>query len=281
MTKEKKFYGMRNDYMFHAVLQKNEDVLKHLLAALLNIERDSISSCTIVNPIELGKEPDDKDCILDIKLVVNQNRIINIELQIRKQSFWVRRSLLYWARAYDSLKSGDNYDKLVPTYHIGILDFTLFEDRPKFISEYRIIDVEDGYQYTDHLCIKVLELPQLDAMEGDLSVNPDLIKWARVFKADTLEELESLTIGEEVFQKMVFTLKQLSEDEKIRMQCEAREDYERTLSCEFSSGYRQGKAEQEQVTERERQRADQAEQRAEEAEAEVIRLKALLSENGI
>ena len=30
--------------------------------------------------------------------------------------------------------------------------------------------------------------------------------------------------GEEVLENMVVTMKQLSEDEKIRMQCEARED---------------------------------------------------------
>ncbi len=28
MAEKRKFYGMRNDYMFHAVLQKNEEVLR-------------------------------------------------------------------------------------------------------------------------------------------------------------------------------------------------------------------------------------------------------------
>ena len=35
---------------------------------------------------------------------------------------------------------------------------------------------------------------------------------------------------------MVFTLKQLSEDDKIRIQCEARERYERDLLSEYASG---------------------------------------------
>ena len=42
---------------------------------------------------------------------------------------------------------------------------------------------------------------------------------------------------------MVFTLKQLSEDEKIRMQCEARERYERNLLSEYASGYKLGTTE--------------------------------------
>ena len=55
-----------------------------------------------------------------------------------------------------------------------------------------------------------------------------------------LEELEQLANGEEVFEKMVVTMKKLSEDEKIRMQCEAREDYERCLLSEFNAGKREG-----------------------------------------
>ena len=35
---------------------------------------------------------------------------------------------------------------------------------------------------------------------------------------------------------MVVTMKKLSEDEKIRMQCEAREDYERSLLTEYNAG---------------------------------------------
>ena len=63
--------------------------------------------------------------------------------------------------------------------------------------------------------------------------------WASIFKAETLEELEQLA-GKEVFENMVLTLKKLSEDEKIRMQCEAREDYERCLLSEYSAGKREG-----------------------------------------
>ena len=57
------------------------------------------------------------------------------------------------------------------------------------------------------------------------------------------KELEQLANGEEVFEKMVVTMKKLSEDEKIRMQCEAREDYERCLLSEFNAGKREGRAE--------------------------------------
>ena len=44
-------YGLTNDYMFRAILQRSNNVLKHLLAALLDIEVSQIISCEITNPI--------------------------------------------------------------------------------------------------------------------------------------------------------------------------------------------------------------------------------------
>ena len=41
--------------------------------------------------------------------------------------------------------------------------------------------------------------------------NKKLLKWASIFKAETLEELEQLASGEEVFENMVVTMKKLSE----------------------------------------------------------------------
>ena len=240
MTEKRKFYGMRNDYMFHAVLQKNEEVLRNLLATLLEMNEADIVSCRIENPIELGREIKGKECILDAKIILNDARIINIELQVYKQTYWVNRSLLYWSRAYDSIKSGQEYDRLLPTYHIGILDFTLFNEHPKFMARYQILDVDDHFLYSDKLCIKVLDLTQIEKAKKQPETNKKLLKWASIFKAETLEELEQLAGKEEVFENMVLTLKKLSEDEKIRMQCEAREDYERCLLSEYSAGKREG-----------------------------------------
>lgn len=251
MTKEKPFYGMRNDYMFHAVLQSNQAVLKNLVAALMNLEEDQIQSCTLENPIVLGKSIDSKDCILDIRLLLNDQKRINIELQIKAQEYWPDRSLLYWSRTYDILKTGENYDKLLPTCQIGILDFSLFKDKPEFFEEFRLLSTSHNRAFTDKISIRVLDLTMLDHIKEQIksdqkegiscTINPKLIKWAEIFKAKTLKELENLLNDqEEVYREMLFTIKQLSEDEQIRMQCEAREDYYRCLSTEHSLGVKEG-----------------------------------------
>lgn len=235
-SKKTKFYGMRNDYMFHVVLQKKDAVLRNLLAALLGMDEEEIVSCQINNPIELGKQMDGKECILDVKLTLNNSRIINIELQVYGQKYWVSRSLLYWSRAYDNIKSGQNYDLLLPTCHIGILDFTLFSEHPKFIAEYRIEEVEEHYEYSDKLSIRVLDLTQTEKAKTCPDTNKKLLRWAEIFKAETMEELVQLTQGEEALEEMTLTIRELNEDEQIRMQCEAREDYECCMRSEYDAG---------------------------------------------
>ena len=237
---EKKFYGMRNDYMFRAVLQESEVVLRNLLSVLLGMEESEIVSCRIENPIELGKTIEDKDCVLDIKLTLNGGKIINIEVQNTDEHNWPERSLLYWSRAYDNLKQGQDYSELLPTCHIGILNFTLFPEAPQFYSEYRILNTENHYCYTDKFCIRVLDLTQI---ENGGDANPRLLKWARIFLAKTIEELEQLAGREEALQEMILELKKLSEEEKIRMACEAREDYERRMLTQYRAGERAGREE--------------------------------------
>lgn len=73
------------------------------------------------------------------------------------------------------------------------------------------------------------------------NINLQLVKWAKVFGAKTMEELEQLADTEEVFESMVTHLKELSEDEKIRQQCAARDDYERRLIGEYNRGERDGR----------------------------------------
>ncbi|MBQ0028176.1 MAG: Rpn family recombination-promoting nuclease/putative transposase [Lachnospiraceae bacterium] len=237
---EKKFYGMKNDYMFKAVLQENQDVLVNLVATLMRIPEKEIVSCKITNTIELGKSIDAKECVLDIRLVLNGNVTINIELQIDNEGNWPERSLYYWPKSFDTLKAGEDYELLRPTYQIGILDFTLFKDSPEFFSEYKLQNVRNGRVYTDKINIRVLDLTNIElAKVGE----EELAHWARIFKAKTMEELKQAAGSTEVMQKMVVTLAKLSEEEKIRQQCEAREKSERDMRSMYKFGVKNGREE--------------------------------------
>ena len=59
---------MTNDYLFRALLQRSNRVLKSLICSLLHLTADEISSVEITNSIELGAAIDEKEFILDIKV---------------------------------------------------------------------------------------------------------------------------------------------------------------------------------------------------------------------
>ncbi len=72
----------------------------------------------------------------------------------------------------------------------------------------------------------MLDLKHIElATEEDQAYRID--HWARLFKAVTWKELKALAAKDPIFTDAARTAVVLSEDEKIRLQCEAREDYYR------------------------------------------------------
>ena len=57
---------MTNDYLFRALLQRNNAVLKSLICSLLHLTAEEVSTAEITNPIELGTSFPDKTFILDV-----------------------------------------------------------------------------------------------------------------------------------------------------------------------------------------------------------------------
>ncbi len=124
-------YTLMNDYMFRAVLQENEIVLKRLICSLLRLKPEAVLTVTIMNPIELGKGYDDKIFVLDVKVLLNDATVINIEMQVVNEGFWTNRSLSYLCGIFQNLKHGEDYSQVKPAYHIGILNFR--EQRVKWL----------------------------------------------------------------------------------------------------------------------------------------------------
>ena len=116
---------MTNDYLFRALMQRNNKVLKAFICSLLHLTMKSVCTVEIKNPIELGKH---------------------------------------------------------------IIELATEEDR-KYKIDY----------------------------------------WANLFKSTTWEELKMIAKSDEYIQEAVDTVYQLSKEEQIRLQCEAREDYYRRM----------------------------------------------------
>lgn len=219
-------YRLTNDYLFHAVLQKNNRVLRALLCSLLRLKSEDISSVQITNPIELGQSIHAKNFILDIRILMNNNTLINLEMQVANEGNWPDRSLSYLCRAFDNLNEGENYGDLKPAIHIGILDFTLFPEHPEFYSSYLMMNRKNYTVYSDKLCLSVLNLPQIHlATQTDRDYCLDF--WAALFQSTTWEDIKMIASKNEAIQEAAETMYRLSQDEKVRLQCEALDRYYR------------------------------------------------------
>lgn len=232
-------YKLTNDYMFKAFLQRNEKALRGLLCALLRLKSEEVKSIVITNPIVIGETITDKTVILDIKLILNDNQIINIEMQVENLGDWPERSLTYLCKNFDQLKRGENYIDTMKVIQIGILDFTPEGFPEELYLDYYFVNKKTNHIYSDKVSIRMLLLNQLGNPEDEASM-PDLYHWAQLFRARTWEEIAMLVEKNETFKECIVTLKELSEDEKIQMECEARERLRRDFASATNYGYRQG-----------------------------------------
>lgn len=261
-------YQLTNDYLFRAVFQERPKALEGLCRVVLGLKETDIVSVTLQNPIELGKNIDSKDLILDLAVLVNNSVFLNLEMQMYYDRFWTDRSLYYACRSFTNLNKGETYDKILPMVQVGFLNDTLFPEHPEFFASYKLTNVsqkENPYIYNDKLRISVVNLSRIDlATEQDKASGIEL--WARVFTATTWEEINMLAENNIYLQEVVSGVRQLTEEEKIRQQCEAREInayWERIREAD---------------RQREKQELQQAKQEAQQAKQELQEIQAKLKD---
>ena len=218
-------FMLTNDYMFKVVLQSDETILCALLCSLLDLTPDDIHSIVITNPFVPGATIKDKDTILDIRLVLNGDRLINLEMQIKNEGDWPERSLCYLCRAFDSLEKGAPYRSVTPAHHIGILNFNLPHVQKQFYSHYFMINETTHEIFNDKLRLSVLNLTQT-ALATEHDRHAGLTRWAAAFKATTWEEYQMLAEEDVLFQKVSDALYLLSENREIAEQCRRMQEAE-------------------------------------------------------
>ena len=158
--------------------------------------------------------------------MLNDYVIINLAMQVINEHDWPERSLNYLCRSFDNLHKGEDYCEVRPVIQIAFLDFTLFPEKPEFYATYQLLNIKNHTIYSDKLRLSVLDLTHISlATEEDKQYQIDY--WASLFKATTWEELKMLAEKNESIAEATETIYKLSQEEMIRLQCEAREDYYR------------------------------------------------------
>ena len=140
------------------------------------------------------------------------------------------------------MKKGLDYTQTKPSIHIGIMMKSPIPEDAAFYNEYALKNRRTGYEFTGKIALHVLDLSCLEQVPEE-ERNSALYHWACVFKAKTWKEVLAMAEQLESIKKAVVTLRELSEDEKIRLQCEARERYQMDWQSSMRTSREKGREE--------------------------------------
>ena len=219
-------FSLTNDYLFRALLQRDELTLKALVSSFLRIDSGEIRDIEVTNPIVLGESIFNKEYHLDVKVMIDDNNVIDLEMQVVRHKGWVERTLVYLCREFSEINHGTQYSDVKGVWQISFCGFTLFKDKPEFYSEYAFVNKKESDQvYSDKLKISNVNLARIDLADED-DIKYGIADWARLFNAKRWEELKMLTKDNPTMEQAVSSIWYLSEDKKIRDEIWKREDNE-------------------------------------------------------
>ena len=212
-----------NDALFKNIFAQNSDITLSLINAVFEFQGTAL--ITDIEFIDRNldiEEEGGKESRLDLLGRASDGTVVNLEIQVAKQEYMGRRSLYYWSRLYNELKSGEEYTT------INILDFNLFEKKkyPSYHSCFGVYDLKTGNQLTTDCELHFLELPKWNLKT--VKETNRLERWLSYFsKKTTATELEEIAMLEPAIQKAFKAENIFTQDEINRRKYELREKSQR------------------------------------------------------
>ena len=235
---------LTNDYAFRKIF-KNKKVLKGFLMALLCLSEEEIVDLEVTDPYEEGECEEEKEGILDVKVHLNNNTRLNLEMQNRMQEGWVERSIFYNCRMYTAdFKHGMEYGGLEPCIHVGILDFNLMK-REGFHHYVSLQDTKTGEMYSSKFVFHVIELKKLE--ETPEAERDELYRWARLIAAKSWEAVDMEAKGNPYREEAREEMKKINQDEVERWLYLRREMAVSDKVSQIASAERRGRRQGEQL----------------------------------
>lgn len=246
MNKSERIVMLKLDIIFKRIFgdENNKDIIAAFISDLLEIPRSSIRNI-IINNVELTPEFfDQKFSRLDLKLDVD-GKIVNIEMQVNRESDFKERTLFYWSKLYsEELKAGDEYAELKQTICINIINFNLFECED-YHSHFKVMEKERQEVLTDKFAIHFFELKKL----GKCRRNRRMEDWLNLINAETEGDLMTIQQNTSIpeVQQTIVMLRRLSADEIVRQEAFYREKRLHDEASALGGARREGRAEGEAI----------------------------------
>lgn len=225
------------DIIFKKLFTSDNEILTAFVEDILDLPRGAVQQVEVLNPNLMPDKIDGKQGQLDLKMQVD-DRIVNVEIQLRDEKNFRDRSLYYWSKIYsDELKSGDEYTNLKQTITVNILNFNLF-DCKEYYSSFAVLEKNRYEMLSDKCSILFFELRKLSR-----TVEKDNRKklWLQLIDAETEEELDMLEqTGVPEIQKAVVILHEMSADEELQEMARLREKWAHDEASAISNAEKRG-----------------------------------------
>ena len=233
------------DFAFKEIME-DVNARTGFLAAILKLDPSEITETRILNTNLRKLYQDDKLGILDVRVLLNNDSEIDVEIHLTELKVWADRSLFYLAKMFTAqIGPGETYNVFKKCISISILGFTLFRDEPDFYSCFHIREDTRHFLYTDRMEFHVIELPKLP---GELREDSDrILLWAKFINAERKEEFEMLAKRDPYIESAYQHLQIISQDGEKRREYEARQrailDYNQGMLEAREAGRTEGRAE--------------------------------------
>ena len=228
------------DFAFKEIMT-NAMVRKGFLSAVLNIPDTEIKTTTMLNTNLKLVHEDEKQGILDVRLTLNNNTEIDIEMQLSYLKSWADRSVFYLSKMLvEQVGIDKRYSNIRKCIGINILDFKYIKNTDRFHTSYHILEDKDYTLYTDVMEWHIIELPKLPANTDGTS----LYDWAKFINTEDREGFQMLAKKSVYLDEAYKQLEVISQDQEKRLEYTARQkalyDYNTMMEERFNAGVEQG-----------------------------------------
>lgn len=213
MYKDDFIMSPKIDFAFKEIMFSDK-VRKGFLSAVLDIPVKDIKNTVLKNTNMQKIHEDEKQSILDVRLQMNNDVEIDIEIQIAPLRTWDNRSVFYLSRMIAEQTNIDRkYSNIKKCIGINILDFTYLSNEEHFHNVFHIANDKSHRIYTDIMEWHLIELPKLPNLDDGSSI----YNWAKFINSERREDFEMLAKKDEYLDEAYKKLDVISQDEEKRI----------------------------------------------------------------
>lgn len=214
------------DVVFHSLFRVgNENIAKAIISA---VTKEKIDKIDLNNDRHIiGKYPEEKLGILDLRATLDNGTICNVEIQLADNKDTAERFLYYWSRIYSSqLIKGDDYAKINKVIGIIIIDYEFDKTREveNLSTKWKIREVTTGQriELTDVFELYIIEISKAKRILEKDTKNK-LAQWMLFLNDPNEEEVSKIMCENKEIKEAMNELEEMSKDEELRRVAELRE----------------------------------------------------------